>query len=342
VVLTGVDGRTVMMLRMICFVYRCPDESVLGKHVRWLPDDTVLDWFRRGWDEAATDPNAWLLSELGVEVYGLDSIFEEAVERELPKPGSMRQLRKLLKRHLYVEGKVRVDELSVRALTDDDEVPLAYFFLDRRVVAAYADRLAYAVHEEWPLPADAPEPSAAEPVTTVVMSLLGDVLWETQTAMVRFPGVRLPEFARHLREAEVDDDWPAELTVLRSTIGPDDDLEQALRLMNRWTAWHDQELDITGLEGDHAEAHRIARSVVAGVVEHEMVGPFGARRPGLSRIDVAKHVAQTAYHIDDQYGYQQLFVFDDVWAANHRYLASSLLRWFSGKWDPLKGAPDLD
>ena len=64
---------------MICFVYRCSSEGVYGKHVRWLSDGTVLDWFRRGWDEAAADPDAWLRAELGVEVYGLASIFEAAV-----------------------------------------------------------------------------------------------------------------------------------------------------------------------------------------------------------------------------------------------------------------------
>ena len=32
----------------------------------------------------------------------------------------------------------------------------------------------------------------------------------------------------------------------------------------------------------------------------------------------------------------QLFLFDDVWAAEHRYLAKSLRRWFGKSWDPLK------
>ncbi|WP_327002956.1 hypothetical protein OHA72_49025 [Dactylosporangium sp. NBC_01737] len=327
---------------MICFVYRSPYEGVAGKHVRWLPDDTVLDWFRRGWDEATADPEAWLLAELGVDVYGLDSVFEAAAEHGLPKPRSTKQLRKILNRHLYVEGKVRADELSVRAMTDDDENPLAYFFLDRRLFAAHADRLAYAAHEDWPLPADTPEPGGTAPVTTVVMSLLGDVDWDTQGAVVRFPGVRLPEFARHLRGTAVDEDWPAELSVLRAAVGPDDDLEQALRLMNRWAAWNDQYLDVTGLDGEHAEAHRIARSVLADVAGlDEVPGPLGVRRPGRGRIDVAQHIAQAAFHLDDEFGYQQVFAFDDVWAANHRYLASSLLRWYSGKWDPLKGAAGL-
>lgn len=320
---------------MICFVYRSPYEGVLGKHVRWLPDDTVLDWFRRGWDEAGADPDAWLRAELGADVYGLDSVFEEAAAKGLPKPDSVRQLRKVLKRHLYVEGAVRVDELSVRAQTDDDEVALAYFFLDRRLFAAHPDRLAYAAHEDWPLPAGTPEPSDTEPVTTVVMSQLGDVDWSTQTAVVRFAGVRLPDLARHLRSVPVHEDWPAELTVLRAAVGPDDDLEQALWRMNRWSAWRDQLPDVTGLDGAHEDAHRAARPV--SVDADAVPGPIGTRRPGLGRVSVAPHLAQAVFHLHDEYGYQQLFAFDDVWAANHRYLAASLRRWFNGRWDPLRG-----
>ncbi|WP_330186162.1 hypothetical protein KZZ52_44325 [Dactylosporangium sp. AC04546] len=301
----------------------------------------MLDWFRRGWNEAAADPDAWLQHELGVDVYGLDSIFSAAAEHDLPSPTSTNQLRELLEQHLYVEGEVLVDDLSVRASTDDDEVPLAYFFLDRRLLAAYPDRLAYATHEDWPLPAEAPGPGDAEPATTVVLSLLGDVDWDTQAAVVRLPGIRLPDLARHLRAAEVSEEWLDELTLLRAAVGPDDDLEQALRMMNRWAAWNHQYLDVAGLDGDQVEAHRIARSVMADVAGlDEVPGPLGTRRPSLGRIVVAEHLAQAVFHLHDQYGYQQLFVFDDVWAGSHRDLASSLLRWFNGTWDPLQGVPD--
>ncbi|MEO3821204.1 hypothetical protein [Plantactinospora sp. B24E8] len=322
---------------MICFVYRSPYEGVLGKHVRWLPDATVLDWFRRAWKEAAADPDTWLRNELGVDVYGLDSIFRAATEHDLPEPTSTEHLRELLEQHLYVEGEVVVDDLGVRACTDDDEVSLAYFFLDRRLLATYPDRLAYAAHENWPLPDEAAGPGGVEPVTTVVISLLGDGDWETQAEVVRFPGVRLPDFARHLRTTEVTGEWLDELVLLRAAIGPDDDLEQALRTMNRWAAWNDQYLDVAGLDGDQPEAYRITRAVLADVAGlDELPGPFGTRRPSLGRIAVAEHLAQAVFHVHDNHGYQQVFVFDDVWAGNHRHLAASLRRWFGGQWDLLE------
>lgn len=328
------------MVAVICFVYRSPYEGVLGKHVRWLPDATVLDWFRRAWKEAAADPDTWLRHELGVDVYGLDSIFRAATEHGLPDPTSTEHLRELLEQHLYVEGEVVVDDLGVRACTDDDEVPLAYFFLDRRLLATYPDRLAYAVHEDWPLPAEADgsdeAEGGAEPATTVVISLLGDVDWETQVEVVRFPGVRLPDFARQLQRSEVAGEWLDELVLLRAAVGPDDDLEQALRTMNRWAAWNDQYLDVAGLDGDQAEAYGITRAVLADVAGlDELPGPFGTRRASLGRIAVAEHLAQAVFHVHDNRGYQQLFVFDDVWAGNHRYLAASLGRWFGGQWDLL-------
>jgi hypothetical protein len=319
---------------MICFVYRSPYHGVLGKHVRWLSDATVLDWFRRGWDEADPDPDAWLQAELGVEVYGLHTIFDEVACQSLPKPSTMAELRKYLKKHLYVEGKVTVDEHSVRALTDDDEVALAYLFLDRCVTAERPARLAYALHEQWPLPAATGADPGDDPMTTIAMSQIGDVDWDTQGTVLRLPGVRLPSLASWLRTA---DTWPDELTLLRACIGPDDDLAAALDRMNHWAAWTDQEPDLRGLGGDHEQAHRVVRSVIARGAGHETVrGPLGDRRPGLGRAEVADHLAQAVFHMDDDFGYQQFFCFDDVWAADNRHLAKSLRRWFGKSWDPLK------
>lgn len=317
---------------MAWFVYRSPYHGVLGKHVRRLPDATVLDWFRRGWVESAPDPDAWIEAELGVEVYGLHTIFDEVGCQSLPAPATMAELRRLLKKHLYVEGKVTVDDHSVRALTDDDEVPLAYFFLDDEVVTGRPGRLTYVVHGEWPLP-DEPGPPG-EPRTTLAFSQIGDVDWDTQSAVVRVPGVRLPDLAAWLRTTA---EWPEELTLLRGCIGPDDDLAAALDRMNRWGAWNDQELDLTGMYGDHDQAHRVALDVMEQVTGHEIVpGPLGGRRPALGHMRVADHLAQAAFHIDDDYGYQQFFCFDDVWEAGHPHLAKSLRRWFGKSWDPLK------
>ncbi|GAA1654297.1 hypothetical protein GCM10009828_099660 [Actinoplanes couchii] len=318
---------------MICFVYRSPYQGLLGKHVRRLPDASVLDWFRHAWDESGPDPAAWLRAELGVDVYGLHTIFD----KPLPKPESMRELRKLLKKHLYVEGEVIVDDHSVRALTDDDEVPLAYFFFDAAMIDERPGRLTYAVHEQWPLPAETILTSDDAPVTTVVTSQIGDADWDTQGVSVRLHGVRVPEVAAWLRRSGVHGDWPYEVVLLRAAVGPDDDLAAALERVNRWSAWHDQVLDVDGLAGDQAKAHQVVLSVLARTEgRKEIPGPLGVRVPAKSRIEVNAHLAQASLHLDDTFGHQQLFLFDDVWTATHPTMAKSMRRWFVKSWDLLK------
>src|SRR4051794_38340934 len=69
------------------FVCRWREDSPFSKRVVRVPDVTVLDWFRRGWDVAGgVDPYDWVDGELGGNVYGLDSIFDEAGKRHLPRP----------------------------------------------------------------------------------------------------------------------------------------------------------------------------------------------------------------------------------------------------------------
>jgi hypothetical protein len=61
------------------FVSRWRESSSLSKRVIRLPDATVLDWFRRGWEQ--DDPEEWIEAELNGRVYGLDS-------RLGPRPGA--------------------------------------------------------------------------------------------------------------------------------------------------------------------------------------------------------------------------------------------------------------
>ncbi|MHA4950683.1 hypothetical protein ACX27O_25475 [Micromonospora sp. SD19] len=61
---------------------------------------------------------------------------------------------------LWVEGDdkgdfIRLGERALRVRTDDDEVDLAYYFVDDDAAAASPDRLVFLLHDTWPLPADA-------------------------------------------------------------------------------------------------------------------------------------------------------------------------------------------
>lgn len=323
------------------FVYRSHYDGPLSKRVRRLPDPTVLDWFRRGWD--CESPQEWVAAELGGDVYGLDSIFEEAGEHELPAPESTDELRSLLEEHLYVEGghdHIRLDDHSLRVRTDDDEVELAYFFLDDDIVARAPQRLAYLLHESWPLPqaAGSAEPfrpevplTPADEVATyaVFLTFYDGASLDCPTPVV-LPGVSLPTLASTLRStAWGDDSWPAELRLLQAAVAPgDDSVLPALKRCNDWPGFN-LNADPWPKRLDEEEDVRAAFTEMLG-----QAGYADDRRPGASLIRADEHIAQVAMHCSESFGYQQWYLFDSVWAGSHPHLANSLLR-YAVSWDPL-------
>ncbi|WIM93413.1 hypothetical protein ACTOB_005390 [Actinoplanes oblitus] len=312
------------------FVYRSHYEGPLSKLVRRLPDATVLDWFRRHW--ARNEHSGMIAAELGADVHGLRTIFDAAREHRLPRPETTDQLRALLHRHLHVEGDtdyIRMDEHSLRVRTDDGVVELAYYFLDDRVVATAADRLAYLLHESWPLPDDAEKEPPGPPTTYATFLTYYDGASLECADQVVFPGIELAELAAHLPGA-ARRSWPPELRVLAALRAPGETaLLPALRRANLWPGfgrgagdpWPD---DLDALD----DPHRAALSRIGDPV-------FDAgRRPDASLIQVGGHLAQMAMHCSDTLGFQQWYLFDSLWVASHPDLAASLTH-YATDWDPL-------
>jgi len=317
----------------VIFVYRSHYDGPLSKRVRVRPDASVLAWFQRGWYQRHHDQ--WLSAEVGDDVYGLHSIFDAAREHDLAVPRTMEDLQRLLEEHLYVEDQLRMDARTVRVLTDDDEVDLAYFFIDDAAVAAAPDRMAYLMHPDWPLPSRsggeggftppvtvaAAAPDAGGPGTTyVVLLTIHSAL--TSTPPVAFPGVRLAGLPAVLRSSTPTDAWPPELVVLRA-LADDDSIGDALARVNRWPLFA---LD----DPPWPDADQVD---VAEIMAREVPK---SRDPDRSLITVDEHIAQMAMHVDELFGYAQWFIFDDVWAASHPELAASLLR-YAIDWDPFGG-----
>jgi len=325
----------------VYFVYRSHYDGPLSKRVRRLPDASVLDWFRRGWE--CESPEDWVAAELGGDVYGLESIFEEAREHDISAPESTDELRSLLRKHLYVEGGddyIRLDDHSLRVRTDDDEVELAYFFLDDDIVARAPQRLAYLLHESWPLPhAAGPSPGfrpeiRLTPVDEVAVYAVFLTFHDGESldcpAPVVLPGAGLPALAATLRSAAVgDDSWPPELRLLQAAVGPgEDSILPGLKRCNNWPGFN---LDAEPWP-DRLDEEDDVRSAFT-----EMLGQArytDDRRPDASLIRVDEHFAQVAMHCSESFGYQQWYLFDSVWAASHPHLANSLLR-YAVSWDPL-------
>ncbi|MEU8211518.1 hypothetical protein AB0B85_20255 [Micromonospora sp. NPDC049044] len=329
------------------FVCRWREETPLSKRVVVLPDATVLDWFRRGW--CCPDPEEWIDSELGGDVYGLDSIFEEARKRRLPPPESVDHLRELLREHLWVEGDddatfIRLGRHSLRVRTDDDEVDLAYYFVDDALAVAAPDRLAFALHDTWPLPADAAAADAifdhGVPVRTLGMAASGPdsvfsvrLCWSSPdtsrnldlAGALVFPGHTLPDFAAHLRTVDATDisRWPHDAQLLWAMVAPDEeDVGAALERYARLPGYDPSpaSLATAGHDASHREVLRL-------LTPEPATG---------SLIRSGPHIAQVARYIDDFFGFDQWFLFDTRWAAAHPDLARSLLR-YAAHWDPYDG-----
>jgi hypothetical protein len=368
------------------FVYRSPYEGPSGRRVRRLPDASPLAWFQRMWQTTAgeetfvrdVDAYAWvdanLEADLGGRVYGLNSIFcswddEEPsplrADRGGPLPASTwQELRDLLRRHLYVEGDhrehIRVDEHSVRAATDDDEVDLAYYFIDD-ALAARSDRASYPLLEDWRLPVATgtdggafDEPAGLQRLTarhggkgtTYVIApepFRFLELWDPLPRLLAFVGIRLPELAHHLRSMRPGRDpaWPDDLLALRALVAPGDRrIGPALRRHARSVG----RLYLAGaaepVRRSATEDHATARATLDALLRHLPPGSRNDRSEpdaARSRVCDSEHLAQALVHLGEPFGYQRWYLFDDVWAAGQPELAASLLRYVCS-WDPFGAA----
>ncbi|SRR6266508_2272663 len=369
------------------FVYRSPYGGPSGRRVRRLPDTSPLAWFQRLWQMTAdeesferdVDAYDWveanIEADLGGHVYGLSSVFCTSdnggraslrADRRGPLPASTwRELRELLRRHLYVEGdpreQIRVDEHSVRAATDDDEVDLAYYFLDD-VLAAASDRTAFLLLEDWQLPVvpgeggGFDEPAGVQRLTTrhggtgttYVVALKPEdhfvPSWDLVMPWV-LVGVRLPELAPYLRSVRpgrADPAWPDTLLTLRSLVAPADrsigpSLRRYTRTVGRLQGDDATEQVRRSAMDDHATAHAALEALLQRPppgLQTSWSEPDDTR----SCVRDTEHLAQALVHVHELFGYEQWYLFDDVWAAGHPELAASLLRYASA-WDPF-GAAD--
>lgn len=310
-----------------------------------MPDATLLDWFRRGW--GCDDPEGWINSELGDEVYGLDSIFEEALKRNLPPPETIDELRELLNQHLWVEGDdestfIRLGEHALRVRTDDDEVDLAYYFVNDEAAAASPDRLSYLLHDTWPLPASAAEPGAVfshgVPVRAVRLAPPGPdcvfsvrPCWESPdtdrnlnlAGAIAFPGLTLPDLTTLLRDVNDAHRLPHDARLLRALAAPEEnDIGSALERYARLPGYAPSPASL-----DTVSAH--------DAIHRETLELLLPERPAESLVQLDTHIAQVARYIDDFFGFDQWFLFDTQWAAAHPDLARSLLR-YAAHWDPYK------
>ncbi len=344
-------------IRDVFFVYRAANVGPLGKHVARLPGSSVLAWFQRAWAEirAAGDADVWLRGELGVTVHWLLVFFHTAIERGLEEPRTWEELRGLL----IEEGgllEVRGDQHALSVRTFDGGIDLATFFIDREYAERYADRVTYLLHEPWELPRTSGEGpfDPGQPVAPLrsglgpcrgsgpgatylcFLTFYGGNTFASCTSRV-VPGVRLPELPAFLCQTlpippwdgNSSKRWPIELRLLRAYLYPDDrDLSRALRECSEYP------LRPIGA-GRHDELGTCIHKFACEDFEETAPDLEPGCDPSLSLVASGEHVAQLCMHVTAELGYQQWFLFDDLWAAAHPALARSLLL-YAERWNPFE------
>ena len=352
----------------ITLVYRSHYAGPLSKSIHRLEGESLLGWFQQLWLKClavdSEDEAREIVDEAaGVYIYGFGSLGAAIVEQQLEPPETLDDLRRLLHKHLYVEGgpeSVLLDEHTLQCHTNDDEIQLAYYFFDETFAAAHPERVAYLLQEDWRLPAEAADGPGAFKNTVVLDELLPDgggdgwtfALLLTfydgdsmDTQLGRFDGVRVLDLKEHLLGVRphaaprttpwgytYTKSWPLELRLLRSLIEADDlDLSPALRRVASYPLQHIGGLSHRELGlGDHAEAAAtFAEAALHNGEPRKLSGD-----PSKSLVAVSDHLVQLCHHATRWAGYQQWFFFDDRWAAAHPDLAGSLLR-YAHRWDVL-------
>ena len=351
------------------FVYRCPYVGPSGRHVAHFPDDTVLAWVRRVWprlvvpeDREQAYPR--LEEILGTSAYDFADYFSHAAEHGLEPPASEAQLREQLEGHLSVQHVLHYRPHALQALTDDDDVMLAYFLFDDHFVRKYPERVAFLLSEGWQLPGGgageshyvpAVKPRRLPPAgegegTTFIVPLSIDHSYhlESMDYSYRLDGVRLPQLARYLVSVGEDDEMPGELYYTSKRIlaaSPDLDphenaFVEALRATPddgaTWMAYSDWLADRGRPSAGITLLRRALEQVAADGVDSGW-----KHEPSLSRIHAEEHLAQLCIHVLEEkvvrgvrHNWDQWYFFDDLWASAHPALADGLLN-YGLRWDAL-------
>jgi hypothetical protein len=111
-------------------------------------------------------------------------------------------------------------------------------------------------------------------------------------------------------------------------------LRRYTRSVGRLTGWDAIKQVGRSAADDHAAAHAALSALLRRPAEwtNTWSEPDVAR----SVVSVTEHLAQALVHVHELFGYEQWYLFDDVWAAGHPDLAASLLR-YASSWDPFAG-----
>jgi uncharacterized protein (TIGR02996 family) len=330
----------------VWFVYRSPYHGPMSKYVKRLDGaDTLLDWFRSVWraipdGDHGAEASAYAGRLLGTDVYSFGHLFVHAHDNALPPPETAGRLHAWLERALYVNEYRGTDD-TIQVLSDDDELSLAMYWFTDAFAKAHPERVAYLLREDWRLP-EAVGPGGFKPNRR--LNLIGprrrsrqglylvEQTWETASDLEdldgcgKVVGLRLPDLVPWLLRHDVED-WEGlgnsgvlwslrqdVETVLAAAEGVEASFRAALREQPddraTWNAYTDWLAD----QGrPPAGQHLLERALQARGLSGHL-------------LQVEPHCAAQMQSRDEGCTeFEQLFLFDDVWASGNVALANSLL-----------------
>lgn len=342
----------------IWFVYRCPYDGPMSKHVRRLDGaDTLLEWFRSIWRPIPDRHAAYEYAEqiLGTDVYSFGSHFFRIAEENLPIPETIDALHEQLESSLYV-GEYRATDDTIQAGTEDDEWAMVMYWFTDDFARRHPQRVMYLLREDWRLPDTAgpggfrPAPGIKRllPATSSEKSLYlvdhdisrcGDI--DDFCSAERLPGLRLPDLVpwlltqtqEHLEEISGHQLVHIRRVVLQ-ILEAGEGLEGSFRRSlvesptdeATWAAYSDWLAD---QDRPPASLHLLELALRQLSIEpyENGIGPYPLRA------QTNRHSASLVLPARDAM-YDQWFFFDDLWASENVDLANALLD-YTGRWNVL-------
>ena len=222
---------------------------------------------------------------LGINSYGINPLFD-AMKKHRP-PKTEEQLRSFIEKNCYNWG-VKTENGMFEFLSDDDELDMSYHFLNSSFASKNQELLKFPLHQGW-LPREVRPQKQSKPKTWVVSrmpSSSGDSnLWD----IFEVDGVRLDQIGKiHSVIKNSDASFDSE------------DLERFLKDEPKKQNWN-----VTLIKFLNKSA------------------TFDGNR---SEFQCSPHLCEVFHHCDDwgkKRVFQQLIVFDDLWAATNEKLFKS-------------------
>lgn len=263
---------------MVYFVLRSQYHAPLGHQLVTFKDNCLLTWFQNHWigerdgpwrscpdlpDILPARPIAeWEEEEFdlimdqfessifGIQVYGFWAMWG-AMKTLSTAPQSYEELCTFLSTIGYPEGELSIQNHALEAITNDDEIEIAWYLFDDRFLAQHPERVRFLLTEDWQLPTSAtqqghllpsplsrslastPEGEEGATYCALLSAMDGETIMDI-TGCYRFDNQRLPTLASHLcshpvpmitEEWEGSNDrphryrkpsWPEELVLLRA------------------------------------------------------------------------------------------------------------------------------